>query len=102
MIVRVIACPASCAHTQRNRYRTSPLLTAAVVLRCLCYPSRWSDLEIIFGKHGSQLPEIFWEVLEQFLETLESMVTSNVQSLSFLRSRAEMYAEVIAEKSGAL
>ena len=30
------------------------------------------------------------------------MVTSNLQSFSFLRSRAEMYAEVIAEKSEAL
>ena len=30
------------------------------------------------------------------------MVTSNVQSVSFLCSRAEIYAEVIAKKSEAL
>ena len=77
--------------SHRSCCPTTPLLSCPL-----------EDLEILFGKHGSQLSEMFWEGLEQFLEMRESMVTSNVQSLSFLRSRAEMYAKVIAEKREAL
>ena len=102
MMVCVIAWPRSGRHTQRSRYCTIQILTADVILRRLCYPAGWSDLEVLFGKHGSQLSEIFWEGLELFLETRERMDTSNVQFLSLLRSRAENYAEVIAEKSEVL
>jgi hypothetical protein len=73
------AWPVNVTCTRRSRYAVSPLLGICVGLRRLCTPSRWRDLEELFGKLSSQLSEIFWEVLETLLEARGSLVTGALQ-----------------------
>ena len=49
--------------TKRNRYACDPVLVTCIIMRRISSPSRWSDLEILFGRHASQLSESFWEGL---------------------------------------
>lgn len=87
--------------TERNRYSCSPLLVACVILRRLTTPSRWRDLEFLFGRHGAQLSEIFWEGVEQMLEDRCDLITGPINS-SFLANRAHIYAAAIKDKCHAL
>ena len=50
--------------TTRDRNRTNPILSICIMLRCLATPLRWKELEVEFGRHFSQLCEIFWERIE--------------------------------------
>ena len=87
--------------TTRNRYMCSPLLVTCVVLRRLTTPAPWRDMEMLFGKHGGQLSEKFWEGIEGFLEVRQNLVLSDVDS-TFFSERAELYACAIKNKCEAL
>eukprot|EP00171_Calliarthron_tuberculosum_P005259 IDg5259t1 len=63
-----VAWPSSRTHTERNRYSVSPLLATCVLLRRLASPTRWRDVEVMFGKPAEHLSEIFWEALERFMD----------------------------------
>jgi hypothetical protein len=75
IMMTAIAWPEDICARKRNRYSVTPFLTACVVLRRLATPCRWSDLEILFGKHVSQLFELFWECIEHFLSRRAHLVT---------------------------
>ena len=47
------------SRTTRNGYQSDPITTCCIVLRKLSCPTRWSDVEILFGMHASALSEIF-------------------------------------------
>ena len=87
--------------TTRNRHMCSPLLVTCVVLRRLTTPARWGDMEMLFGKHGGQLSEIFSEGMESFLEVCPHLVLSDIDS-TFSSERAELYACAIKTKCEAL
>jgi len=56
-----VSWPQDWKKTRRNRYSTNTILSTCIVLKRYSMPSRWVDLEDMFGKHASQLSEIFWE-----------------------------------------
>ena len=58
-MVDCVGWPLSIHTTKRNRYACDPVLVTCIIMRRISSPSRWSDLEIMFGKHASQLYEIF-------------------------------------------
>lgn len=100
-VVRALAWPEGQTHTNRNRYSVSPVLAACIFMRRMASPCRWRDLELQFGKHSSQLSEIFWEAVEAFLGSRLPLLTSNL-STRYIEEKAELFAAVVAEKSGCL
>ena len=72
--------------TKRNRYACSPLLVTCVILRRLTTPCRWQDMELLFGRHGAQLSKMFWEGIDQMLETRVGLITGPIRS-SFICNR---------------
>jgi hypothetical protein len=54
-----------------------------------------------FGKHASQLSEIFWEALERFLEMRQHLITGDMHR-GFMEARVGFYATAIARKGNAL
>ena len=51
-------------------------------------------MEMLFGKHGGQLSEIFWEGMESFLEARQHLVLSDID-YTFFSERAQLYASAI-------
>jgi hypothetical protein len=96
-----IAWPAHRFASTRNRYSVTPLLATCIVLRRLSTPCRWRDLEPLFGKHTSQLSEIFWECIENFLSIRENLITGELHR-GFLADNASRYAQAVHSKSNGL
>lgn len=59
------------------------------------------DMELLFGHHTSQLSEIFWEGVEQFMSTRAHLLTGEIYP-SFITSHAASYDEAIRYNSGAI
>jgi nuclease HARBI1 len=67
-------------------------------LRWLSTPWRWSDLERLFGKLSSQLSEIFWEGIENFLAIRANLITGEPHR-GLLADNASRYAQAVQSKS---
>lgn len=61
------------------------------------HPARWSGMEIMFGKHVSQLSEIFGGGLKQFLSTGQELLTG-LMTGSLMQRNACKFAAVIHGK----
>ena len=72
-----------------------------MLLRRLATPCQGKDVELLFGRHGSQLSEIFWEALHYFVVGKSDLLMGEFQA-SFWRPRLAMYAEAVKRKSNAL
>lgn len=79
--------------TKRRRYRTNSVESFCILTRRLATVSRWSDLEVEFGRHAAALSEIFYETLEFFFYTFGYLVTEFRGP--FLHNRAELYSNAI-------
>lgn len=86
--------------TSRNRYKCDALTATCVFLRRLSYPCRWRDLETTFGMRQPVLTEVFWEVVGALYKNKRCLLTSFRHDL--LQDRAELYAEAVADRGGAL
>eukprot|EP00171_Calliarthron_tuberculosum_P001206 IDg1206t1 len=62
----------SSAVTSRNGYVCDPLTGTCILLRRLAFPSRWVDLEEMFGMHSSALSEVFYECAWSLYECMEN------------------------------
>jgi nuclease HARBI1 len=100
-MVKAIAWPEYRIGSTRNRYSVTPLLDSCILLRRLASPCRWRDLDLLFGKHASQLSEIFWECIENFLSLREHLITGDLH-IGFLAANASRYAHAIRTKSNRL
>jgi nuclease HARBI1 len=96
-----IAWPAHRCASKRNRYSVTPLLATCIVLRRISTSCRWRDLELLCGKHTSQLSEIFWECIENFLSIRENLIYGELHS-GFLADNASRYAQAVHSKSNGL
>lgn len=67
------------------------------MLRRITTPSCWMDMEMMFGLHGAQLSEIFWEFIEDILESRTHLITASIDE-HFLTSRASMYTTSVKDK----
>lgn len=101
LIVEAVGWHDELLRTKRNEYGTCPLLTTLIILRRLASPCRWADVEGIFGKHCSQLSEIFWEGVENMIERRGHLLTGPI-STDFMHQHASKYARVINDKCDSL
>lgn len=59
-----------------NRYGCEPVAACCIAMRRLASaPTRYS-LESMFGLHSSHLSEIFWEVVERFVDCKCHLITT--------------------------
>ena len=86
--------------TARSGYRCDAITASCIVLKRLSFPTRWRDLECIFGMRSSALCEVFWEVVETFLEGRGHLIETFRSEL--MTERAEMYAAAIHQKGAPL
>lgn len=99
-IVKAVTCNDDSGRTSRNQYSKNPLLTTLIILRRLASPCRWIDLEILFGKHSSQLSEIFWEGIENMIESRGHLITGPI-SAQFIHENAASFSDSIHQKCDA-
>ena len=86
--------------TKRCRYKAAAVETTAILLRRLASPTRWCDLETIFGRSRSALSELFLETLEhahKFLSKYQNHFRSGL-----VERRAALYSQKIREKGAPL
>eukprot|EP00171_Calliarthron_tuberculosum_P001768 IDg1768t1 len=93
--------PSSKTRTMRNRYACDAMLSTCVMLRRLASPCRWKELEILFGKHASQLSEIFWESIEHLIEEQGHLIKSSLKK-EYIQENISKWSSSISIKSGAL
>lgn len=86
--------------TKEHGYVVDPVTAVCVVLRKLSYPTRWKDVEIMFGMHGPAMSEVMYEVVESLIGLRGNLLTTFRETL--MRERAEMYAKAIQEKGAPL
>jgi hypothetical protein len=84
-----------------NRYSVTPLLASCILLRRLASPCLWRDLEFLYGKHASQLSEILWECIENFLPVREHLITGDLH-IAYLAANSSRYAHAVFTKSNGL
>ena len=68
-------------------------------MRRLASHTRWSDLELVFGKSYSALSEIFWETVKNFVQKMEGLLEFRPE---LMISRASYYAQAIYDKGSLL
>ena len=100
-LVPFIAWPEAKQRTERNHYAVTPLLVTCVVLRRLASPTRWAELELLFGLQTSQLSEMFWEGMQHFLAERSELILGDPVG-SFCAPRFDEYGEAVEKKSNAL
>jgi len=86
--------------TKRSRYRCDNITACCIVLRKLATPCRWYDLETTFGMRSSKMSEVFWEVVECFVENKGHLLTE--LRVDLIEERAEQYAVAVKEKGAPL
>jgi len=84
----------------RRRYNVSPIECLAIVLRRLASPSRWTDLELLFGRSASSLSEIFCRGVDELIGRWGHLITTWRAAL--MAERAAAYAAAIAGKDAPL
>ena len=99
-LVPFIAWPEAKHRTKRNRYAVTLPLVTCVVLRRLASPTRWADLELLFGLQTSQLSEVFWEGMQHFLAERSKLILGEPVG-SFWAPRFEECGEAVEKKSNA-
>lgn len=67
-LIPILSWPPNKTHATRNRYYTSPIPSACIILQRLFAPARWRDLTELFGKWKPHLSEILWESLAHLLD----------------------------------
>lgn len=87
--------------TSTSRYSVTPLLATCIILRRLCTPCRWSDLEMTFFKHASQLSEIFWDGIVSFVDDRKLLLSGPIPS-SYISPKAADMALAIQQVTNAL
>lgn len=85
--------------SERNLYRCDPITATCFVLHKLGTAARWADLELKYGKFRSQMSEIMWEVVEQFVDKFGYALKMRG---NFLRERAKDYAKAIHDAGSPL
>lgn len=85
--------------TDRNGYSCSPVQATCVFLHRLGAPIRLKEMEKTYGLFESQLSEVFWELVELFVNKFQYTLELRTQ---LIHTRAQMYAEAISEQGSPL
>lgn len=82
--------------TRRSGYVADVTTAVCVVLRKLSYPTRWRDIEVMFGMRASAMSEVFYQVLGA-LVGMHGHLLENFRG-DMKAERAEIYAKAIHDK----
>lgn len=85
--------------TNRNHYVCEPMLATCILLFRLAGTTRLRENELKFGKFISQQSEIFWELIELFIEKFGRLLDLNG---NFLAERSHMYSNALVEAGSML
>ena len=85
--------------TKRSRYKVDPFTATCIMLQRLA-PTRWSDVEVMFGMRASALSEVFWELIISFSSSNSHLLSSFQTEL--MTARAPAYAAAIHAKGAPL
>lgn len=80
--------------TARNGCATTGLLVACVLLWQLASTENWRLAELVFGKHKSQLSEIFCKALTCFMELRGCLIKGCITS-GYIMNRVAHFASAI-------
>lgn len=58
----------------RYSNKPEPVLALCILLRRLCYPSRWTDLSSVFGRSPTFLSAIFTDVVNHLIAIFEGLI----------------------------
>lgn len=86
--------------TTRRRYSCLDTEAACIVLRRLCYPYRWYDLEFLFDCPSQDLSETFWQAIEDFQPHFEKLAESSPTDL--IHDRVRDYTKCICDSGPAV
>jgi hypothetical protein len=86
--------------TERRRYSATIVEATCILLRRLATPCRWVDMTTEFGRHPSNLSEIFYCALDNFYDKFRSLTEGWPDE--FVRGRADVYARAISERGASL
>lgn len=74
---------------KRKRYLCDVTAVKCIVFRKILWPVCWEDMEREFGMHSSRLSEVFWEVIDSFVNEHGHLL--NLRSY-YIKSRVDAYA----------
>lgn len=86
--------------TKRSGYDVDAVTAVCVVLRKLSYPTRWKDVEFMFGMRSSAMSEVFYEVIESLVGEHGELLETFRGEL--MKEREEMHAKAIHEEGAPL
>lgn len=86
--------------TKRSGYVVDSITAVCVMLRKLSFPTRWKEIERLFGMRSSAMSEIFYEVMESLVRERGNLL-ENFRA-EMMEERAEMYAKAIHEQGAPL
>lgn len=89
-----------CGITSRRRYYCCPVAATCIVLRRLATPTRWIDLEYLFGLKAPVMSEVFWECIESLIDNWGHVLSTF--RTEFIRERANLYADAIKNNGAPL
>lgn len=84
---------------KRNRYGCDPVPSCCILMKRLCSCVKWYDQEPVLGIRNSHLSEIFWEVLEAFVNRMGHLATTLE---SYLRPERADYDGTAVHEAGVL
>lgn len=93
-------CSWTSGKTQRSGYVVEPTTAVCAVLRKLSFPTRWRDIDVMFGMSAAAMSEVFYEVIERLYETHGDVLETFREGM--IAERAELYAKAISEKGAPL
>ena len=80
---------------ERRRYTASNLTATCIVARRLSYPSRWFELEFLFGMSCQVISEIYWQILRECIPLYIKLFETLRSDL--LNERARSFADCISQ-----
>lgn len=101
MLVPILNWPDEKTYTVRNRYGVSPILATCIVLRRMAVPDRWEDVCFLFGKHPSQMYEMFWECLDHFIAARGELLLRPAPQ-TYMEPRVATFSKAINDKGAAM
>ena len=100
LLPKLLELPRGRMIAERSRYNASSIEATALLPRRLPSSTRWSDVELAFGRSKSALPGIFLETLKNAYSFFRGR--QGGFSSGFVESRLDLYARKIRGKGAPL
>jgi hypothetical protein len=85
----------------KNKLRSSSMEALAILCRRLCYPNRWCDLVVLFGRSSGDLCHIFMEILHYLYDRFNHSLLQGID-WNRIESSLQTFGSAIASKGAPL